>query len=29
MAANFIDYVKSYCSAGKGGAGCMPLHRAK
>ena len=29
MAANFIDYVKIYCSSGKGGAGCMHLHRAK
>ena len=27
--ANFIDYVKLYCSSGKGGAGCMHLHRAK
>jgi len=29
MAANFIDYVKIYCRSGKGGAGCMHLHRAK
>lgn len=29
MAANFIDYVKIYCCSGKGGAGCMHLHRAK
>ena len=27
--ANFIDYVKIYCRSGKGGAGCMHLHRAK
>ena len=27
--ANFIDYVKLYCRSGKGGAGCMHLHRAK
>ena len=26
---NFIDYVKIYCRSGKGGAGCMHLHRAK
>jgi GTP-binding protein len=26
---NFIDYVKLYCRSGKGGAGCMHLHRAK
>lgn len=25
----FIDYVKIYCRSGKGGAGCMHLHRAK
>jgi len=29
MASNFIDYVKIYCRSGKGGAGCMHLHRAK
>ena len=29
MAGNFIDYVKIYCRSGKGGAGCMHLHRAK
>lgn len=29
MAVNFIDYVKIYCRSGKGGAGCMHLHRAK
>ena len=29
MATNFIDYVKIYCRSGKGGAGCMHLHRAK
>ena len=29
MSANFIDYVKIYCRSGKGGAGCMHLHRAK
>ena len=29
MPANFIDYVKIYCRSGKGGAGCMHLHRAK
>jgi len=29
VAANFIDYVKIYCRSGKGGAGCMHLHRAK
>ena len=29
MAANFIDYVKIYCRSGKGGAGCIHLHRAK
>ena len=29
MAANFIDYVKIYCRSGKGGAGCMHLHRAQ
>ena len=29
MAAHFIDYVKIYCRSGKGGAGCMHLHRAK
>lgn len=29
MAANFVDYVKIYCRSGKGGAGCMHLHRAK
>ena len=29
MAANFIDYVQIYCRSGKGGAGCMHLHRAK
>ena len=29
MAANFIDHVKIYCRSGKGGAGCMHLHRAK
>ena len=29
MAANFIEYVKIYCRSGKGGAGCMHLHRAK
>ena len=29
MAAKFIDYVKIYCRSGKGGAGCMHLHRAK
>ena len=27
--SNFIDYVKIYCRSGKGGAGCMHLHRAK
>lgn len=27
--ANFIDYVKLFCRSGKGGAGCMHLHRAK
>lgn len=26
---SFIDYVKIYCRSGKGGAGCMHLHRAK
>ncbi len=26
---NFIDYVRLYCRSGKGGAGCMHLHRAK
>lgn len=26
---NFIDYVKIFCRSGKGGAGCMHLHRAK
>jgi len=26
---NFIDHVKIYCRSGKGGAGCMHLHRAK
>ena len=26
---NFIDYVKIYCRSGKGGPGCMHLHRAK
>ena len=29
MSGNFIDYVKIYCRSGKGGAGCMHLHRAK
>ena len=29
MPSNFIDYVKIYCRSGKGGAGCMHLHRAK
>ena len=29
MSGNFIDYVKLYCRSGKGGAGCMHLHRAK
>jgi len=29
MDTNFIDYVKIYCRSGKGGAGCMHLHRAK
>ncbi len=29
MPANFIDYVKIYCRSGKGGSGCMHLHRAK
>ena len=29
MPGNFIDYVKIYCRSGKGGAGCMHLHRAK
>lgn len=29
MPTNFIDYVKIYCRSGKGGAGCMHLHRAK
>lgn len=29
MGGNFIDYVKIYCRSGKGGAGCMHLHRAK
>ena len=28
-AGSFIDYVKIYCRSGKGGAGCMHLHRAK
>ncbi len=27
--SSFIDYVKIYCRSGKGGAGCMHLHRAK
>ena len=27
--SNFIDYVKIYCRSGKGGTGCMHLHRAK
>ena len=27
--SNFVDYVKIYCRSGKGGAGCMHLHRAK
>lgn len=26
---NFIDQVRLYCRSGKGGAGCMHLHRAK
>jgi GTP-binding protein len=26
---NFIDQVRIYCRSGKGGAGCMHLHRAK
>ncbi len=29
MSSNFIDYVKIFCRSGKGGAGCMHLHRAK
>jgi GTP-binding protein len=29
LMTNFIDYVKIYCRSGKGGAGCMHLHRAK
>ena len=29
MSGNFIDYVKIHCRSGKGGAGCMHLHRAK
>ena len=27
-ASNFVDYVKIFCRAGKGGAGSMHLHRA-
>lgn len=27
--SNFVDYVTIYCRSGKGGKGCMHLHRAK
>src|SRR5690554_1423106 len=27
--SNFVDYVKIFCSSGKGGAGSRHLHRAK
>ena len=27
--SNFVDYVKIYCRSGKGGRGCVHLHRAK
>ena len=26
---NFVDYVKIFCTSGKGGAGSAHLHRAK
>lgn len=29
MESNFVDYVKIYCSSGKGGRGSIHMHRAK